>query len=513
MERLATIRTRRHPGPVKLVDQGRLFVVHGRLESVTCDVAVVVTDDSGLLGQHWSDVAGPRNEPLDMTRGWATVPLTTDPGAPIVLAVSIETTYDEVLRRLDAVLRETVRAVTLPTRGAMSPPLVAMPVVGIGAGGFSERRGDVVRALVDHLSSACPEIGVDVALVTPDPAVHAAAQHARRYLPSPVTEELEDHARRLGALARRGRLAVFMGAGVSIPSGLPSWHELLGTLAKRYSMVDVLAAAGDFSATDKAGLIEKSSEGGFRRVVAESFSGEHRPSLLHAMVAALDPHEVITTNYDLLYEEAVEATGRGIASVMPWESALESDRWILKLHGDVAHPDQIVLTRHHMVRYDAVSRPSASMLQSLLLTRHTLFVGVSMTDDNVLRLMHEVEAYLTANEVESAGTFGTVLDVAGDSARARLWADQLTWLDLDSGVLSGTRAVEIFLDRVALHASRNSSWLLDERFAGLLEPTDQDLAERARSLFQLLSSRESSPWAPLERQLRKFGARTVPDDG
>ena len=71
---------------------------------------------------------------------------------------------------------------------------------------------------------------------------------------------------------------------------------------------------------------------------------------------------------------------------MPWNSAHGADRWILKLHGDVDHVKQIVLTRRHMVRYDAANRPSAAVLQSLLLTKRLLAVGVSMTDDNVIRL-------------------------------------------------------------------------------------------------------------------------------
>lgn len=78
--------------------------------------------------------------------------------------------------------------------------------------------------------------------------------------------------------------------------------------------------------------------------------------------------------------------GRPVTSVMPWRDATPGHPWILKMLGDVARPDSIVLTRRHFVRCDAATRPAGSMLQALLLTRHLLFVGASLNDDNVSRL-------------------------------------------------------------------------------------------------------------------------------
>ena len=99
-------------------------------------------------------------------------------------------------------------------------------------------------------------------------------------------------------------------------------------------------------------------------------------------------------------------------SVLPWASAVGSERWALKLHGDVEHPDSIVLTRRHMLTYDAQNRPSAALLQSVLLTKHLLVIGTSLTDDNVLRLAYEVQAYRVHHRPKSEETFGTQLDAS-----------------------------------------------------------------------------------------------------
>ena len=126
----------------------------------------------------------------------------------------------------------------------------------------------------------------------------------------------------------------------------------------------------------------------------------------------------------------MRATGRTIDSVLPWSSAHAAERWVLKLHGDIDHPEAIVLTRRHMVRYDALNRPSGALLQSLLLTRKLLFVGASMSDDNVIRLAHEVQSYRTDHQIGETKPFGTVLDVDGNDVRAQLWDGQLDWVSL-----------------------------------------------------------------------------------
>ena len=256
-----------------------------------------------------------------------------------------------------------------------------------------------------------------------------------------------------------------------------------------------------------------------------------RYALSHVLLAALGAEQVITTNFDDLYEKAVKAvTGRDIPVVLPDRDPEDDLRrgkgWLLKLHGDAGRPDSIVLDRRSFVRYDATQRPLASVLQATLLTKHLLVVGASMTDDNVIRLVHEVASL---NEDHNRRkTMGTLLTLEEQPLTARLWKPEFATLPLGPPIpveeteedrhariaLAG-RELEIFLDRVAMLASRDSAHLLDRRYVDLLDDRErvlaQQLAEAANTIRRLggTSSRAGEWRDEVVTQLESWGARNI----
>jgi NAD-dependent SIR2 family protein deacetylase len=95
-----------------------------------------------------------------------------------------------------------------------------------------------------------------------------------------------------------GEVALLLGAGVSVPAGLDSWHGLLAKLADEAGLAPLDVTPGHLTATDHAELIEKSMPERFKERVAAIVKTATRPSLLHALLAGLDCREVVTTNYD-----------------------------------------------------------------------------------------------------------------------------------------------------------------------------------------------------------------------
>jgi SIR2-like protein len=236
--------------------------------------------------------------------------------------------------------------------------------------------------------------------------------------------------------------------------------------------------------------------------VSEIF-GDRPHALAHALLAALPVRETVTTNYDRLFEAAAAGTGRPVC-VLPGERPRGQQRWLLKLHGDVADSDSVVLTREEFLEYDIGRSALSGVVQALLLTRHVLFVGLSLLDDNLVRIAHR------AGQVRppGSGVVGTTLSLNRDPLRAELWSEALEDLAMassSSDTATAARRLEVFLDRVGAGAAEPVGYLLDPAYAGMLSDAERELANRLRSVADVPSRTPAGE--PVVELLGKLGLR------
>src|SRR5690606_38972835 len=129
--------------------------------------------------------------------------------------------------------------------------------------------------------------------------------------------------------------------------------------------------------------------------------------------------------------------------------------WLLKLHGTVEKPEDIVLTRDDYLQYAARRAALAGIVQALLITRHMLFVGFSMSDDNFHRIAYDVRRAIGSEA--RADPFGTALLLTDDPLLEELWHDDIRCLgmgiDTRGDRSAAARQLEIFLDHLAHCAS------------------------------------------------------------
>lgn len=154
--------------------------------------------------------------------------------------------------------------------------------------------------------------------------------------------------------ALRNRDAIlFVGAGVSMNVGLPSWRKLVEEIATRVGYdPDIFSQLGDHLSLAEYYFLLHGSLGKLRSWMdTEWHSGEHRTEVesseIHKMLVGLPFNIIYTTNYDRYIEWACEAHGREytkITNVGDLVHVKDQKLQIIKFHGDFEDDQSIVLT-------------------------------------------------------------------------------------------------------------------------------------------------------------------------
>jgi len=406
-------------------------------------------------------------------------------------------------------------------------PLVALPLIGTGKGGAEKSAGGMVVALLKELHLATQKYCFDVALVTIKKSMFAAIQVQRSRVAEDqnlwhvLPERLKLEAERLARIAREGGLVLFLGSGVSSGAGLPTWPSLLSDLAKQGGMTETeIKALLQMNFLDAARVIEIKLGGSKNLTSAVAARVTvHSYSLVCGLLAGICVREVITTNYNRMYELACSSIGLHLA-VLPYAPASQCDRWILKLHGCVSHPDDIVLTREHYMRYSTTRSALSGIVQSLLITRHMLFVGFSLNDDNFHKIIDEVRRSVrksegSTSENETVNRFGTQLSLSENSITKILWAqdvDVISMAETDAPTTERerkrqARILEIFLDYVLSLATTTTRFLMNVQYDALLEEGQRALRNKLDELLATMPplAQEAPEYALLIKLLADMG--------
>jgi hypothetical protein len=189
-----------------------------------------------------------------------------------------------------------------------------------------------------------------------------------------------------------------------------------------------------------------------------------------------------------------------------------SAKWLLKMHGCITKPDDIVLTRRDYIRYAERGAALGGMVQAALLTKHLLFVGFSLTDDN----FHKVfDAVIKAMPASQLAANNTAIMLSVSPMQAELWEGEVGLLsiagpaDTDLDIPALVRKQDIFLDILAAACCLNgrSNFLLQDRFEMILTPQEQELKTALKTMVSSLSAEaKSTPaWKVVDKALESLG--------
>jgi hypothetical protein len=210
-------------------------------------------------------------------------------------------------------------------------------------------------------------------------------------------------------------LAIVVGAGASMNSGLPSWSVLIDNLIRQIGdeAIQTMAFADQSDSLRKAELVLQllkqqepaEEEHTFIRKALYPKQSPLGPGFLTQAIARLvaarsGPVYLLTTNWDTLLEDALTPLV-GDRKIKIFSKLEDYQAWkkycdrgnigVLHLHGALppkkGAKKPVILTQSHFLKYGAQVRKQVS---DVLSVSNTLFVGVSLTDPNLVGPLYDL---------------------------------------------------------------------------------------------------------------------------
>jgi hypothetical protein len=220
---------------------------------------------------------------------------------------------------------------------------------------------------------------------------------------------------------RAGRIVPFVGAGISMQVGLPSWPRLVERLyaaaippAGAHDLLDAAGGPGPQQMPDDLLLATDLC----KRLLGNQFHAEIKRAftLSPAQVSAIRHSDTfrhlarlpctywLTTNYDLVLEVALKAHRKPTrADSFSWSDESAVNRFIMRrherektpavihVHGRLDRPEDIVLTEADYQQRYWWSGTERVRLTTALATYSALFLGTSLTDEDLKTVLREIK--------------------------------------------------------------------------------------------------------------------------
>ena len=183
-------------------------------------------------------------------------------------------------------------------------------------------------------------------------------------------------------------LAVFVGAGISKSSNtktfkLPDWNDLIVDLKKELDLND----ENDYLKIAQLYYLEF-GEYTYYKKLKGYFPDYIKPSAIHNLIFELNPHIIITTNWDNILERAIEENAFiydiVCSDVDLVKSSLQNK--LVKMHGDFKN-NNIVFKEDDYLNYQYNFPLIENYVKSILSTHTVLFLGYSYNDLNLKQIM------------------------------------------------------------------------------------------------------------------------------
>ncbi|NFL34500.1 hypothetical protein FDB64_05320 [Clostridium botulinum] len=218
------------------------------------------------------------------------------------------------------------------------------------------------------------------------------------------------------------RLVIFVGAGVSKNSNIPTWGELINVFADelKYYKCNKCNLKNEIRCTNQCSEkynfsqdeflkipqyyydIDKSENHiKYKSIIKDTLGIDAKSNEIDEIILELLPDHIITTNYDTLIENCSNPNTRLYSCVYKDEDLLKqsNNHYIIKMHGDIIDLDSIVLKEQDYISYSHTHVLIETKIKSLLIDHTFLFVGYSLNDYNLKLILGWIDHLAKENNV------------------------------------------------------------------------------------------------------------------
>ncbi len=182
-----------------------------------------------------------------------------------------------------------------------------------------------------------------------------------------------------------GTASIFAGAGLSIPAGYVNWQRLMLEIAEDLGLN--IEIESDLVSLAQYHVNENRNRTKINRKILEEFTEETEETENHRIIARLPLSSIWTTNYDELIESSIKKQNKVVDIKYNNKQLLitkpKRDIVVYKMHGDVSHPADAIITKQQYEGYHRTHEPFINALTGELTTKTFLFLGFSFNDPNL----------------------------------------------------------------------------------------------------------------------------------
>lgn len=179
------------------------------------------------------------------------------------------------------------------------------------------------------------------------------------------------------------KLIIFVGAGVSKNSGIPTWGQMVRTFAEKMGYPAERLSTNEYIRIPQYfyGMDKSENHRDYYETLRQIISPNVGPNILNELIVQIHPKHIVTTNYDKL----MDAVAEDYAIIRQDKDLLRTNasHYLIKMHGDVDNIKDIVFKEADYLQYSETHRLMETFLKSLLIDHVFLFVGYSLNDYNL----------------------------------------------------------------------------------------------------------------------------------